>query len=167
MKKAWRYFGQGLGYLLFIAFIGYFSTEPTFTNLPLGDALIKFTLAHPGKRLVPCEKRAPEELAKLPPRKRFKMVCSRERSPLQVELLIDDRMVYQAEIPARGLRHDLPSPIYQRFAIPAGQHRLLVRMRDDVRDKDFTYSAERTVALAPLQILIVDFDNTTEKFIFM
>ena len=167
MKKAWRYIGQGLGYLLFIAIIGYFSTEPTFTNLPAGDALIKFTFAHPGKRLVPCEERSKEDLAKLPPQKRYKMVCSRERSPLQVEFLIDDRMVYQAEIKAKGLKHDLPAPIYQRFAIPAGQHHLLVRMRDDVRDKDFSYTAEKTMELAPLQILVIDFDSTTEKFVFM
>jgi hypothetical protein len=166
MKKVWRYLGQGVFYLLFIAFIGYFSTEPSITNLPPDQALIKFTFAHPGERLVPCVERTAEEMAKLPPQQRFKMECSRERAPLQVEFMVDDRMAYQAEIPARGLKKDLPSPIYHRFTIPAGQHQLQVRMKDNIQDEGFTYTAVKTVVLAPLQVLVVDFDENNKEFVF-
>jgi hypothetical protein len=161
-----QYFGQGLGYLLFIAFIGYFSTEPSFTNMPADQALIKFTFAHPGKRLVPCVKRSAAEMANLPPQLRYDMKCSRERAPLQVEFEIDGQMVYQKEIPAKGLKNDLPSPVYQRFNVPAGQHHLQVRMRDNVTDKEFTYAAEKTVVFIPLQVLIIDFDENNKKFTF-
>jgi hypothetical protein len=166
MKTAMRYVGQGVFYLLFIAFIGYFSTAPSFTNVPPGDALVKFTFAHPGERLVPCVKRTPEEMAKLPPQLRINVECSRERAPLQVEFMVDGRMVYQAEIQAKGLKHDLPSPIYERFTLPAGQHQLVVRMRDNVHDQGFTYTAEKTMVLAPLQVLVIDFDEITKQFIF-
>ena len=166
MNKAVRYIGQGVFYLLFIAFIGYFSSAPSFTNMPPDEALIKFTFAHPGVRLVPCEEIKAEDLAKLQPQRRFKMKCSRERAPLQVEFVVDDRMVYQAEIPAKGLKHDLPSPIYQRFAIPAGRHQLVVRMRDNVLDEGFTYTVEKEVVLAPLQVLVIDFDENNKQFTF-
>ena len=166
MNKFLRYCGQGLTYLFFIAFIGYFSSEPGFTNMPQDSALIKFTFAHPGKRLDPCTKRSPEELAKLPPQKRYSMKCSRERSPLQVEFMVDGRMIYQAEIKAKGLKHDLPSPIYQRFIIPTGRHELLIRMRDDVLDEEFTYTSGKTIDFAPLQVVVVDFDHANEEFTF-
>jgi len=166
MTKVARYIGQGVFYLLFIAFIGFFSTRPSFTNMQPDEALIKFTFAHPGERLVPCEEIKAEDLAKLQPQRRFKMKCSRERAPLQVEFVVDDRMVYQAEIPAKGLKHDLPSPIYQRFAIPAGRHQLVVRMRDNVLDEGFTYTVEKEVVLAPLQVLVIDFDENNKQFTF-
>jgi hypothetical protein len=166
MKNAARYIGQGLFYLLFIAFIGYFSTEPSFTNMPADEALIKFTFQHPGERLLPCTEKTPQELAKLPPQKRFKMECPRERAPLQVEFTVDDRVVYQAKIPAKGLKKDLPSPIYMRFTVPAGTHRLHVGMSDNVHDQGFTYTADRTVELAPLQTLVIDFDEVTKQFTF-
>lgn len=166
MKKVWRYLGQGVFYLLFIAFIGYFSTAPSFTNMPADQALVKFTFAHPGERLEPCVERTPEELAKLPPQRRFKMECPRERAPLQVEFEVNGQMVYQAEIPAKGIKKDLPSPIYQRFTLPAGEHYMIVRMRDNVQDEGFTYIAEHTATLASLQTLVIDFDEGNKKFTF-
>jgi len=166
VKSVKRYFGQGLGYLLFIAFIGYFSTEPGITNLPADQALIKFTFIHAGKRLVPCVKRSAEEMADLPPQLRRDMTCSRERAPLQVEFEIDGKMVYQAEIPAKGIKNDLPSPVYQRVNVPVGRHHLQVRMRDNVTDKGFTYTAEKAVVFTPLQVLIIDFDEINKEFTF-
>lgn len=166
MNTVKQYFGQGLGYLLFIAFIGYFSTEPGFTNMPADQALIKFTFTHPGERLVPCVKRSAAEMANLPPQLRYDMECSRERAPLQVEFEIDGQMVYQAEIPAKGLKKDLPSPVYKRFNVPVGRHHLQVRMRDNATEKGFTYIAEKSVVFTPLQVLIIDFDENNKKFTF-
>lgn len=161
-----QYFGQGLSYLLFIAFIGYFSTEPSITNHPVDQALIKFTFTHPGKRLLPCVKRSVKEVADLPPQLRYAMKCPRERVPLQVEFEIDGRMVYQAEIPAKGIKNDLPSLVYKRFNVPIGRHHLQVRMRDNVTDKGFTYTAKKTVVFTPLQVLVVDFDEINKTFTF-
>jgi hypothetical protein len=75
-------------------------------------------------------------------------------------------MIYQAEIPAKGIKKDLQSPVYQRLILPAGRHDLRVRMRDNIHDEGFTYTAEKTVALAPSQILVIDFDGVTRKFTF-
>jgi len=166
MKNLWRYLGQGLVYLLFIAFIGYFSSMPTFTNVPAGQALVKLTFIHPGKRVKPFkDTRTKEDMAKLPPQLRARK-RSRERSPLRVEFKMDGQVIYQAKIQSRGLSHDLPSPIYQRFIVPAGKHHFRIRMGDDVHHKIFDYTAEKTVVLAPLQTLIIDFDNTRKQFIF-
>jgi len=166
MKNIWRYLGQGLVYLLFITFIGYFSSMPSFTNVPADQALIKFTFTHPGKRVKPFhDTRTKQDLAKLSPQLRFKK-HSRKRFPVRVELEMDGRIVYKAKISPRGLSHDLPSPVYQRFTVPAGRHHFRVRMGDDNTDKGFGYAGEKTVELAPLQTLIIDFDSTRKQFIF-
>ncbi len=166
MKNIWRYLGQGFGYFLFIAFIGYFSSMPGYTNVPVGQALIKFTFTHAGKRVHPFhDTRTNADMAKLSPQLRFRK-HSRKRFPLRIELEMDGRIVYKAEIPPRGLSHDLPSPVYQRFIIPAGKHHFRVRMGDDKREKGFAYTGEKTVELSPLRTLIIDFDNIRKQFIF-
>lgn len=166
MNNALRYFGQGLCYLLFIAFIGYFSHAPSYTHIPSDQALVKFTFTHASKRLHPCIKLTPEELAKRQPQRRFNMKCPRERSPIQVEFDVDGKTIYQAQIEPRSMNRDLPAPVYQRFVLPVGRHHLAVRMNDDVNHEGFNYEAEKTVDLGPLQILIIDFDSTRGEFVF-
>jgi hypothetical protein len=161
-----RYLGQGITYLMFIAFIGYFSSNPVYTNVPEDQALIKLTFTHASKRVKPVhDMRSKEDMAKLPPQLRAKK-RSRERFPLRVEFEMDGKIVYKAEILPRGLSRDLPSPVYQRFTVPAGKHHFLIRMGDDNPDKGFSYFGEKTVNLAPLHTMIIDFDNIRNKFIF-
>jgi len=166
MRNIWRYPGQGLAYALFIAFIGYFSSMPSYTNMPADQALIKLTFTHAGQRIKPfTDRRTKEEMAALPPQLRAQK-RSRQRSPLHVEFKIDGKMVYQEEIQPRGMSHDLPSPIYQRFTVPAGSHHFSIRMNDDVHHQGFKYHAEKTINLTPLRTLIIDFDNIRKEFIF-
>jgi len=166
MKKIWRYLGQGFIYFLFIAFIGYFSSMPSYTNVPVDQALIKFTFTHAGKRVKPFhDTRTKQDLAKLSPQLRYAK-HSRERSPMRVKFEMDGQVVYQAEIRPRGLSRDLPSPVYQRFTVPAGKHHFRASMGDDVHYKGFNYTSEKTIELAPLQTLIIDFDNIRKQFIF-
>jgi len=166
MKNIWRYLGQGVAYCLFIAFIGYFSSMPVYINMPAKEALIKLSFTHAGKRINPFnDTRSKEEMAALPPQLRARK-HSRERSPLHIEFEIDGKMLYQAEIPPRGMSHDLPSPVYQRFTVPAGKHHFSVRMSDDMHHPGFNYSVEKTITLAPLHTLIIDFDNIRKEFIF-
>jgi len=165
--KAWgRYLGQGLAYLLFIVFIGYFSNSPAYTHVPSDQALIKLSFTHAGQRLIPFnDTRSKADFAKLPPQLRA-IKHSRERSSLRVELEMDGQILYHADISPRGLSHDLPSPIYQRFTVPAGKHHFRVRMADDIRHEGFNYVGEQTVELAPLHTLVIDFNNIRREFIF-
>jgi len=166
MKKTWRYLGQGLIYFLFITFIGYFSSMPSYTNMPADQALIKLTFTHPGKRLKPFhDTRTKQELAKLSPQLRYAK-HSRERSPMSVKFEMDGQIVYQAEIQPRGLSRDLPSPVYQRFTVPAGKHHFRVRMSDDIHYKGFNYTGEKTIELTPLHTLVIDFDSIRKQFVF-
>lgn len=167
MNTVLRYLGQAVAYGLFIAFIGFFSTSPAYTHVPPGHALIKFTFTQPGKRLAACVERSREELAKLPPQLRKPTKCPRERSPISVVLEMDGETVYQAQIKAKGLAQDLPSPVYERFIVPAGEHTFRVRMRDDVKTTEgYNHFGEKTMVLAPLQTVVIDFDKARSEFTF-
>lgn len=148
--------GQVVLYGAFAAFIGYFATNPRYQHLPADHALVKLSLAHFGDR--ECRKRTPEELQKLPPNMRAPMECPRERSPLTIELEMDGKPMYQGTIQPTGLSKDGISTVYRRFELPAGEHRIAVRMNDNVREPGFKYVKEDTVTLKPAQVLVIDFN---------
>lgn len=152
---AWA--GQALLYAAFAAFIGYFSTSPAYRHLAPDQALIKLSFSHHGQRVVECRQRTPEELAKLPPNMRSAEDCSRERSPVRVEIDLDGAPLYRHTVPPSGLRKDGASTVYQRFPVAAGEHKLAVRLSDTVRAPGFNFVRDQTVTLAPSQVLVIDF----------
>ncbi|RPH64714.1 MAG: hypothetical protein EHM83_07780, partial [Burkholderiales bacterium] len=88
-----RYGGQGILYLLFAAFIGYFSTSPAYQHLAPDEALLRLSFRHPGQFATDCRQRSAEELAKLPPQLRAQMDCPRERSPVHVRVELDGKVL--------------------------------------------------------------------------
>lgn len=148
--------GQVVLYGAFAAFIGYFATNPRYQHLAPDQALVKLSLAHFGDR--ECRKRTPEELQKLPPNMRAPMECPRERSPLVIELDMDGKSMYKGTIQPTGLSKDGISTLYRRFELPAGEHRIAVRMSDNVREPGFKFVKEDTVTLKPAQVLVIDFN---------
>jgi hypothetical protein len=156
--------GQIIMYSLFIAFIGYFASSPAYTFMEPDEALIKLTFSHAGKRKQPCRERSAEELAAMPSHLRKKKDCPRERSPLDVEMELDGQIIYKATISPSGMSHDLASPVYERIRLPAGEHHLQLRMRDDVHVDGFNFVLDEVVTMLPAQILVIDFDSEHGKF---
>jgi len=153
---AWA--GQALLYGLFALAIGVFSRWPPYQHLPADTALIKVSFSHQGKPISDCRNVTPEELAKLPPNMRAPKACPRERSPISVELDVDGVDAVRHVAHPSGLSRDGASAFYHRMEVPAGTHRLSIRLKDDVRSPGFDYAREATVTLAPAQILVIDFD---------
>lgn len=166
LKNILRYSGQALFYGLFVAFIGYFSVAPAYVHFPPDQALIKVSFSHAGQPLEECRVRTAAELEKLPPNMRMPTQCGRERSSVTFELDLDGQAIYRAELPPRGLSRDGASTVYQRFPVPAGQHRFCARLRDSVRVPDFNYTREADVTVVPGQVFVVDFNARSGGFIF-
>lgn len=154
--RAW--FAQALLYALFALVIGVFSHWPSYRHLAPDTALIKLSLVHAGKPIGECRERSTEELAALPPNMRAPTVCPRERSPVTVELDIDEAAAVRLEARPAGLRRDGASAVYRRLTVPAGERLIAVRLHDDVRHDGFTHSLQRRVVLSPAQVLVIDFD---------
>jgi hypothetical protein len=150
--------GQTLLYGLFALIIGVFSSWPPYRHLPLDQALIKLSFSHQGKPVSDCRSATPEELAKLPPNMRAPRICPRERSPIAVELDLDGVTALRHVATPSGLSRDGASAFYHRLQVAAGEHRLVVRLKDDVRSPGFNFVREATVTLKPAQILVIDFE---------
>lgn len=158
---------QLIAYAGFWAGIGCFATNPSYEHHDPGAALIKLTFSHAGARATECRRLSPEEIAALAPNMRHAMDCPRARVPLRVELLLDDRPLYEAELPPAGLSSDGPSSVYQRFTVEPGTYRLTARLRDSRRETGFDYEAERMIELAAEQILVIDFRADSGGFVFL
>jgi len=158
MTRALSLSGQALLYALFALFIGVFSHWPSYRQLGDDEALLKVSFVHHGKHVAECRRLSAEELAKLPPNMRAPLQCQRERAPVRIELDLDGVAVYAATARPSGLSKDGASSVYHRLAVPAGTHRIAVRMKDSAGGSGFDYTREGTVTLRPAQVLVIDFD---------
>lgn len=156
-NKSLAWAGQGLLYSMFAVFIGVFSTWPQYKHLGADQALVKISFTHHGKLVSECSKRTPDELAKLPPNMRAPMNCPRQRSKVVIEVDLDGKAVYAHTAEPAGLSKDGASTVYHRLEAPAGDHRLVVRMRDGVNGEKYDYVRDEIVHLKPGQVLVIDF----------
>jgi len=155
---AGAWLGQVLLYGLFALAVGVFSQWPPYRHLDADQALIKLSFTHVGKPVGDCRTLSAEELARLPPNMRAPTSCPRERSPVTVEVDLDGANVLKRIAPPTGLSKDGASAVYERLVVPAGEHRIAVRLSDDVRARDAAFHHDATVTLAPGQVLVIDFD---------
>ena len=150
--------GQVLLYGLFALAIGVFSQWPPYRHLGPDEALVKVSFTRVGKPIGECRTLSAEELARLPPNMRQATVCPRERSPVTVEVDLDSRPVLRRSAAPGGVARDGASALYERLVVPAGEHRIAVRLSDDARARQAPYQREATVKLVPGQVLVIDFD---------
>ncbi len=158
MRKPLSIAGQVVLFALFAATIGLFSNYPRYRHLLPDQALLKLSFSHPGQLVSECRQRPPEELAALPPNMRNPMDCPRERSPVTVELALDGSVLARREVQPAGLSRDGPSTVYARFAVPAGSHRLSVRLNDSVREPGYNFMRDEHLDIRPGQVIVVDFN---------
>jgi ferredoxin/coenzyme F420-reducing hydrogenase delta subunit len=146
--------------------IGWFATRPAYAYLHRDEAMLKLSFSHASQPLKPCRHYDPQELAKLPFNQRSATTCERGRWPVYLELDLDGRTIHRATHQPAGLWDDGPSTVYASFRVPAGQHRLDVRLRDSGRATGFDYARSAIVSLAPGQNFVIDFRGAEGGFQF-
>lgn len=157
--------GQIVCYCLFFSLIGYFSNTPNYHRYDNQQAIVKLSLRHAGKTLGECLIRSTEELALLPPNMRIAKVCPRERSPLQLAMIINGETVYDQRLLPRGVHQDGLSSVYFSILVKAGEIELEVKMKDHFEQTSFPYQLSQKLTMKPSQVLVVDFDSKSGKFI--
>ena len=66
----------------------------------------------------------------------------------------------------RGFKRDGASTLYRRFSVPAGTHRIEVRLKDHLELPGYNYTKQAEVTLVPGQVFVVDFNARQGGFIF-
>ena len=165
MPKAMRLILQVLNYAVFMALVWYFSAAPSYRQLAEDQAVVTLAFSHAGERREECRTLSQEELLKLPPNMRLPADCPRERSPVRVELFLDDELAISEIAKAPGLYEDQGVDIFRKVKVRVGTHDLRVQMNDNVRIEGPTYTHQQQVELEPAQMLVVDFKKDAGEFI--
>ncbi len=163
---ALRYVGQGVVYAAVALLIGNFATRPALGNLGTDEGVLTLSFSHAGQPLKPCRRYTPEELAKMKFSERRPTSCERGRWPIRVELDVDGQPLYRGDHAPAGLWDDGPSSVHRRFRLPAGHHRVDVRMRDDGNEGGYRYVASQDLMLEPGENFVVDFEAGAGGFVF-
>ncbi len=158
---------QIIAYALFFGVIYYLSTAPAYHYLLPGQAEVKLAFKHTSQREQKCHKRTQEELMKLPPNMRRLQDCPRKRALIYIELLLDDQFLATRTFRPQGLSQDMVTFIYAKYSLPAGRHKLTIRMRDRLHTDDgFDFIDETTREWIPGQSILISFKKVTERFTF-
>ncbi|MBF0184765.1 MAG: hypothetical protein HQM06_10310 [Magnetococcales bacterium] len=163
MNSAFRYLMQGVFYAAFCGVVYYFSTSPRYQYLDADKSEIMVAFKHPTKRKEVCHERTAEELQKLPPNMRRPQDCPRERADLSIRFSLDGKEVANKSFVSPGIHRDGSVFVYAKFFIPAGEHRFKVEMRDSVQE-GYDFTLEQPITFKPGQMLLVSFDENTDKF---
>ena len=160
------YLGQAILYAAVAVLTGYFASRPVYQQSAPDMAQIKLSFAHGAARKEECRRLSAEEIARLPRQERRPNTCSRERVRLHVQLQVDDMTILDEKLQPTGLAADGPARIYRKFAVTAGEHVIVARMRDSRGEGPFDYETRRSVVLTPGQNLAIDFKQDAGGFIF-
>lgn len=164
--KVIRLAGQFVVIAALFAGVAALSDWPRYDTAPRGSGVVMLSFVHGADRKGECRRLAPEEIAKLPPNMRRVQDCPRGRRAVYVELDVDGRSAYRADLQPTGIAGDGPSRVYQRFVLPAGRHDVAVRMRDTARADGFDHERRENIDLSPDQMLVIDYRPESGSFIF-
>ena len=157
MTNATRYLGQALLYTLFFVPLVFITQQPTHRHLDEDMAVLKVAVRHAGKVIGACAPINATDQSNRPVNMQLAEICPRERSPLQLELVLDGNTLYRASVAASGLHNDGVASMYRRFNVPAGSHHLQLRMNDDVEVDGYTWQLEQDIQLQPAQVMVASF----------
>lgn len=156
---------QTVNYTVFMGLVWYFSFSPPYVRLTPEESMITLALSHAGKPVRECRRMSQEEMNKLPPNMRVLEDCPRERSPIKIEVLMDDTAVIDEIVDPPGLYKDQGVDVYHSVKVPKGEHRLEIRMNDDVRVAGPTHRYQQSVSLESAQLLVIQFSSGQNQFV--
>jgi hypothetical protein len=157
MVKPGQYLGQALLYGLFFLPLVYLTSQPVYQRQDPALATLKVAVRHAGEVVGECVPAGGDAYDKLPVNMRRPEVCPRQRSPLRLQLRLDEQILLNVTEPASGLHNDGVTSIYRRFTVPAGHYQLSVLMNDDVAVDDHNWQLEQKIELLPAQVKVVSF----------
>jgi len=160
-----RYLFQAVNLLVFMMIIAFFASGLTVRQLEAGTAVVTLAFGHAGNPIHACHKRSEEELNALAPTMRAPLICPRERSVIEVELYMDDKLIHAVTAPPPGLFSDQGVDVYEKIVVPIGQHTFRVQMKDNVLEEGYTHSGNYTADLKAAQLLFIGF-RQQNGFIF-
>jgi hypothetical protein len=161
LRNIGRWVSQALVIGVVLLAIGYFADSPSLRVMDPATTELKLVIRHSGKLLGECEPMSVEGMANLAPNMRQTMVCPREKSPLSIELLANNRILVKKHIVPSGIHNDGVLAFYQRFVLPAGSTMIQLRVRENADSDTYSHVLNEELQLSPDSIVVVEFTDTT------
>lgn len=102
--------------------IAAFASGPEVRLLPDGHGQLTLAIARLTDRVRPCRELSEAERQALPPTRRVREVCERERQPLFARLALDGRVLFERRLAPSGLHADGRVYRIERWLLPAGEY---------------------------------------------
>ncbi|MDT8448954.1 MAG: hypothetical protein RQ847_02155 [Wenzhouxiangellaceae bacterium] len=99
-----------------------FASGPEFRLLPDGHGQLTLAIARLTDRVRPCRQLTEAERQALPPTRRVREVCERERRALFARLALDGRVLFERRLAPSGLHDDGRVYRIERWPLPAGEY---------------------------------------------
>ncbi|MBF0125100.1 MAG: hypothetical protein HQL60_07175 [Magnetococcales bacterium] len=165
MRTITSWMGQAIAYTAFCLPLYFLSDQPSYRYLQPHESEIKLAFKHAGVPVEECHKRTADELQKLPANMRAAMSCSRERSPITIDILLDGKNITTHTFRPPGVHKDGSTFVYGKFSVPSGSHRMDLQMEDNVRNPGVDHTFSRQVQLRPGQVFLIGFNREQGGFI--
>lgn len=162
MVEPRQIFVQSLFYALFFVPLVVITQQPVVTLLEPGLAEFKLAIRHAGKVIGECVPISAGNYTNLPANMKRPEICPRERSPLEIELIMDGKVLYRGSVSASGVHSDGIASMYKRFSVSEGSHHLQLMMNDDVATEGPTWQLARDIELRSAQVLVATFKDGFE-----
>ncbi len=146
--------------LALLLILGYFADSPPYQVLEDNQTELKLMVRHSGKLLGECEVLSAPDLEKVQPNMRQPLVCPREKSPLFVELKINDTLAYERTVYPSGIHNDGVLALYQRFPLPVGRSSIELKVKEKADSEEFSHELSQTFDLSTESILVVEFTDS-------
>src|SRR5687768_2349801 len=108
------------------------------------SAIVRVSIGARPERIEVCRRQTDEELAKVAPQMRQRVVCEGASARYQLELFRDGERLLQETVRGGGLRHDRPLYVFREFEVTPGAASYALRLTridtvradDDEQDED-------------------------------
>jgi len=149
----------GLSLCIVVLATAYFSDLPVYRVHDDGETELKLVIRHSGTLLEACRTLSSSELSQLAPNMRKPTICQREKSPLTIELTIDELPPYVVTIVPSGLHNDGVLALYKSFSLKHGPVRIRLRSKEDSHEQTFAQRFDQVIEADRSSIVVLELDD--------
>jgi hypothetical protein len=117
----------GVAFGIVLAFALAWASNAPLTASRAPDALVRLSWGARPERIETCRARSDEELSKVSPQMRQRVVCEGTTARYQLEVLRDGAPIASDVVRGGGLRHDRELYVFREIPVPAGRSTFAVR----------------------------------------
>ncbi len=149
---------------LMMAVLGYFADSPVYRVMEPSQTELRLIVRHSGILIGDCEMKSADELEQLPANMRQPMICPREKSPLSLELRVNDEILHQSMVRPSGIHDDGVLALYKSFRVSGGTTDIELKVKDQMALETYNHIEKNTLDLSRDSVVLIEFTDEGISF---